>query len=203
MARLHPEKSQAQRFDVLTHSYDGLFAQFLVGHNTTTGDLFARQFELRLDQNQEVGVPFCLRNGGPQHFADRNKGNVDNDDAGFLGKLLAVQFPRISLDPNDARILPQFPVDLLRVHINGVDTRGAVLQETVREPSRRRADVQANTSSGIDREISKRAFQFDAAPADELLRPVCQFDLRVGGDGGARFVGPLAVYLYFTGEDHG
>src|SRR6266403_2071340 len=51
--------------------------------------------------------------------------------------------------------------------------------------------------------ISKCAFQFDAASADELLRPVCQFDLRVSGDGGAGFVGPFAIYLDFAGEDHG
>src|SRR6266403_2942694 len=203
MARLHSDKCQAQRFDALTHFYDGLFAQFLVGHNTTRGNLLARQFELRLDQNQEVGVLFRLRNGGPQHFAGRNKGNVDNDDGGFLGKLPAVEFPRISLDSNDARILPQFPVNLFCVDINGVDTRGAVLQETIREPPCRRADVQTNTFSGVDRELSKRAFQFDAAAADELLGPVCQFDLRVSGDGGAGFVGPLAVYLDFTREDHG
>src|SRR6266850_7754515 len=78
-----------------------------------------------------------------------------------------------------------------------------MLQETVREPPCRRADVQANTSSGINRKISKCAFQFDAASTDELLRPVCQFNLRVSGDGGASFVGALAVYLDFTGEDHG
>src|SRR6266403_2043277 len=81
--------------------------------------------------------------------------------------------------------------------------QGESPRETVREPPSGRADVQANTPFGVDREISKRAFQFDAASANELLRPVCHFDLRVRSDGGAGFVGPLAVYLDFTREDHG
>jgi len=71
-----------------------------------------------LTQNQEVGVSFLRPKWrAPADLLTDNKGNVDNDDAGLLGQLLAVQ-SRAFRSFERREDLPQFPVDLLRVHVN-------------------------------------------------------------------------------------
>jgi len=62
---MHAEHFEVERFRSLSYLQDCLLMQIRIRHNSTGSDLLAGQFKLRLDQNQEVGVLFRLRDGGP------------------------------------------------------------------------------------------------------------------------------------------
>src|SRR5712671_4484730 len=80
----------------------------------------------------------------------------------------------------NARILAQPEIHLAVTGIDRDHTRGAVLQETVRESSGGSADIEAYLSVNIDFPVFEGAFKFESTAADIFQvfaeQPDCRVD---------------------------
>ena len=61
---------------------------------------------------------------------------------------------------DDARIVAQFPGDLAVADIDRVNFGRTALQQTIREPAGRSADVDCSLAANIETEMIERAGQF-------------------------------------------
>jgi hypothetical protein len=99
--------------------------------------------------------------------------------------------------------LLKFPVELVGVDINGEHADRSMLEQAIGEAAVGSAEIQANFSCGINREIPKSSFEFEATAGHVFLQAGANFDLRVVGDGVTGFGDRDAVNDNFAGEDHG
>jgi hypothetical protein len=83
----------------------------------------------------------------------------------------------------DAGILTQFPGNLIHGNVNRVDTRCAVLQQTVGESPSGRSNVETYFVGGVDVKISQSSFKFEPASTGIPLFAAIYFHRRIFGDG--------------------
>jgi hypothetical protein len=86
--------------------------------------------------------------------------------------------------------------------VDRVDARRAALEQAVREPAGRGADVEAHAARGVDGERVERGRQLDAAARDVGMRRSGDLDLGVLRHGDARLVGAPAGDGDRAREDH-
>ena len=91
-----------------------------------------------------------------------------------------------------ARVGAQFPIELAGADIDGVNARGAGLQQGVGEAAGGGADIEADLAGDVDGEVAQRAGQFEAAAAD-VRRAREHLEAASSGDGLAGLGGFLAV----------
>src|SRR5439155_16399784 len=101
---------------------------------------------------------------------------------------------------DDARILPQAPVELTLPHVDRVNAERAALQQDVGKAAGRRADVDRDLSSDVEPQSIERARQLVAATGD-VLRSSVDGKLRIHGDGRGRPVRTAAVHAHRARED--
>ena len=77
-----------------------------------------------------------------------------------------------------------------------------MLQQAIREAAGGRADVETDSSCGIDVKIAQRAFQFEAAAAGIFLFAAVYFQQGILRDRRAGFGFARAVHRDFACEDH-
>lgn len=164
-------------------------------------DLAAFEFELGFDEADEVTAGCQDGKGAGQDEVEGDEGDIDNDDGGGFsgvgkGEVAAIEF----FPGDDAGILAQFPGELVRADIEGVDAEGAALEEAIGEAAGRSADIDGDFVLGIDGEGVQGGFEFEAAAADEpgLFLEV---DDGVLGDFLAGFGMGDALHGDLTGED--
>src|SRR5207249_10741972 len=87
---------------------------------------------------------------------------------------------------------------LLHVHVNGVDSGCAVVEQAIREATVRSADIQTNAPAWDNGKVFQRAFQLHAAAADEFLRSADDFNASVIRNGHASLSRSLAFTLNST-----
>jgi hypothetical protein len=96
--------------------------------------------------------------------------------------------------------LAQFPGELAFADIDGIDEFGSVLEEAVGEASCGCADVHGDGFGDIQLEGLEGVFEFGSAAADVAGRGG-DFELVVGLDFAAGFIGDLAIEADRAGED--
>jgi len=203
VARLDGLGEEAEGLGGGSDGGDGALVESGFGDYAAGTDVFATQFKLGLDEDEEVRAGRSARDYGGEDFGDGNEGDVGDDKRGRFGDIGGVKFAGIAFDADDARILLKFPVELIGVDVDREDFGGAVLEQAIGEAAVGGAEVEADLSGGIDSEIVKGPFEFEAATGDVFLNTAVNFDsdvVRYGvaglGDGGA-------VNQDFAGEDHG
>src|SRR5690242_2000226 len=75
---------------------DRFLLQRGVGNYAARADVFARQFELRFDEDEEVGAGSGRGCGAWQNFGRRNEGDVDCDEIDRLGDIVRAQVASIA-----------------------------------------------------------------------------------------------------------
>src|ERR1700756_4883491 len=127
MAGKHGENLQANLPSMLCDGGDGLFVQGRIFDDSAGADVFAAEFELRLNQDKKYGIGFRDLNGGRQNFCDGDERDVGDDEGDRFGDVGGLQFACVAFDFDDATILLELPGKLRDVDVDGIDARGAVL----------------------------------------------------------------------------
>src|SRR5260370_1693280 len=144
VTREDSEVIQANGFNAVANGQDRLFVQLFVFYNSAGANLLAAQFKLRLDENEKSSAGLCHRNCGCDYLANRYERNINHHDIDGFGKVFHTEFASVPLDGNDARILPQLPVELFDVYVDGINAISAFLHQTLRTAPFQRPPVQAN-----------------------------------------------------------
>src|SRR5579863_1973049 len=167
--------------------------QLGVADNAALADVAFLEFELRLDQNQEIGIWGRDRYDSGKDFCYGYEGNVHYDQVSEFSNIFRLEITRVAFDGDHARILLQFPIELVHGHIHGVNAPGPAMQQTIREAAGGAANVKANLVTRRDSEVLERAFKLQAAAARVAQRFSRDFHACVRRDGAARLVHLLAV----------
>src|SRR5581483_10876591 len=183
------------------HLFDSALLRFFVAHNAAFAHVFASDFELRLDENE-----YCLRFAG-RDYSRKNKGrgderHVHDDEVDRLRHICGAEIASVRfLMKFDARVVPEFHVDLAIASVDGDHTRGSVLEETVGEAPGGGTDVHAGGAANIDVPMLEGALEFESAAADITKIVAEQTDGRIGINGGARLFNLLFVDEDAAGDD--
>ena len=143
-----------------------------IAHDAVVGGP-AADLELRLDERDDVAADGRVEGGGGrrQHLRERDERDVDDGQAhGFregAGRQAAGVRP---FERDDPRVGAKLFGKLSATHVESIDTGRAALQQHVREPAGRRADVQADEPGRVDPERVERGGELVAAAADVRLR---------------------------------
>jgi hypothetical protein len=100
----------------------------------------------------------------------------------------------------DARVIAQFPDELVGADVEGVDGGGSALEQAVGKSAGAGADIEARHRLDVEVKCVQCALEFQAAPTDEAGF-FLQFDEFIGGDFFARFTGDAGADFHFSGED--
>ena len=106
---------------------------------------------------------------------------LTSQTARSTGSPRSVEFNIAGVDPfvhDHARIVAQPPVELAGSHVDGMDARGAGLQQAIGEAAGGGAEIRHDQAGDIDAEMSQRGFQLDAAAAD-VAQLRGHFDARI------------------------
>ena len=153
MARTHVDDLESGASGCGADFFDGLFVKGGVVDDAAGSDVYLGQFELWFDKNEQVCAGFGNGVGWRQHLCGGNEGNIDDDEIYTLGNVLGAQFSGVAFDANYARVLVEFPSELVDVDVHGVDTLRAFLQQAIGEASSGRSDIEANLVGGVDCKI--------------------------------------------------
>jgi hypothetical protein len=181
---------------------DRFFVESRVDDNTAFGNIRGWEFELRLDEDEEVGMGSGARQRAGQNFADGDEREVGGDEVGALGNVAWRKIARVAFHGDDERILLESPGKLMDVDVDGEDEFGAVLEKAISEAAGGGADVEASAARGIEGKIGESGFEFAAGAGSEFLASD-ELETGVGRDGCAGFVGAGTVNANLAREDEG
>jgi hypothetical protein len=184
------------------HGGDGFFVEVRVSDDAAGGNVWAGKFELRLDEDKEIGVGRGAGDGSGKDFADGDEGNVRGDERSGLGDLRGREVAGVVLDLDDAGILLELPGELMGGDVDGEDFGGAILQKAVGEAASRGAEVEADFVGWRERKVRESGFKFKAGARGEFLAGG-ELEERVVGHRCAGFVDASAVETDLAGEDEG
>lgn len=107
----------------------------------------------------------------------RGPSQVDDDQIDPFGRWLGVQ--RVgALQHGDALVGAELPCELAVGGINGMHSRGAVLEQAIGKASGACAEIGAGGASDVDVELPEGVLELEPAPADECM--VARRSLRHG-----------------------
>jgi len=194
---------EAEGFGGRLDGGDGSLVQGRVGDDAARADIFAAEFKLGFDEDEEVGAGGGAADCGGENFSDGDERDVgDNERCGF-GYVGGPEVPGVALDWENARVLLELPVELAGVDVDGENFGGAMLEEAVGEAAVGGAEIKADFVAWVDGEVQEGAFEFEATAGDVLLEAAADFNLCVVGDGVAGLGDRGAVHKNFGGQDHG
>ena len=178
-----------------------LLVQCRIANDAAAGDVFAAELELRLDQADERAAIFQHGENGGQDLGQRNEGKIHDRESHFFADVGGHHVARIELLFDDhARVIAQFPDQLVGPDIHGVDAAGPALQQAVGETAGGRAHINADPAVGGDLEGVERAFKLQSATADVALL-FFDFEGRVWQHLGAGLVDDAVAAAHFSGKD--
>src|SRR5579883_1046286 len=187
----------------LHHPLAGRLVEGRIADNSALSDLSFPDFELRLDQYNRLPAGPEQRNRGRQDQRDGDKADIAADEVDLLADVFEFQLAGVdAFVENDAGVGAERPHQLAGADVDGVNARGAGLQQSVGEAAGGGSDVERGLAGYIQRPVPKRAGEFEAAAAD-IRRPGEDFDLRIIVDRVARLGGLLPIHQNFTGHDEG
>ncbi len=132
------------------------------------------------------------------------KENVHHRQRHPRAELVELQISRVDLLQGDNTGIPaELPIQLMGAHVDGKDLARAALQEAVREPARRGADVQAGFPFRRDPKMRQRSLQLHSTAAHVPERLTQQAKLRFGIRQGTALLDFLLVDQHLARQDHG
>ncbi len=197
------QAGEAERFGGAAHAGDGFFMQLGVAHDAAFADVSAFQFELRLNEDDKVSTGFAACNGARKNLGHGDEGNVGDDEGDRLGKIAGRKIAGIFLDEENTRIFAQFPSNLIRIDVHGVDTRGALLEQAISEAAGGGAHIETNSSQRADAKIFQCALQLKTTPAGIFLQAAADFEESVWCDRLAGLFSAIGAHRDLAREDHG
>ena len=124
-----------------------------IAHNAVLSNARLPHLELRFNQSDDLPALGEKRPHDGQHLIQRDECHVDRGKIKRNAKHLRRHIADIgTLHVDDSRIRTQLPIELTVADIDRIDARGAVLQHTVGESARRRADVRRRLAREYDAE---------------------------------------------------
>ena len=118
-------------------------------------------------------------------------------------RVVARERPRVdAFVKHHARVGSQCPGELARTHIDCMDALGPGLQQGIGESAGRGADIQADSTRHVDREVTQSGGQFQPATTDER-RPGQNFERGIFGYGLAGLGGLLPIEKNLASHDEG
>ena len=185
-----------RRFDIATgdeavrarprpHFVDRAAPRRFIAHDTALAHVVAPDLELRLDQRDDRlagGRPQQL--GDPrQHERERDERHVDHGEPTRFRNLVELEVAHVlAFEHDDARILANRPRELAVADVDRIDLRSAALQQHVGKPAGRRANVESDHATRIDRESVEPFDQLQRAARNVRMIGLEQRELGGRGD---------------------
>jgi hypothetical protein len=98
------ENREAKGFGGTADTGHGFFVELRVADDSTFADVGAFEFELRFDEDEQVGAGFGAGRGAGKDFRDGDEGNIDHDEVNLFVYIGGCEVSGISLDAGDARV---------------------------------------------------------------------------------------------------
>lgn len=184
-------------------TFDGAVMQLRITDDAAFADIRAFELELRLDQDEEVCAGARDGDHGGQDFGDGYEREIHCYKINSIGNLFGLEISNVAFEGDHARVFGELPVELGDVDVDGVDARGAVLQEAIGEAAGGAARVEADFVFGREMEIGECAFELQTAATRVAKRFSGERDFRIGRNERACFACRLAVDEDISGEKHG
>src|SRR5579883_910714 len=185
------------------HPKTGGLADGRVAHDAALAHLALARLKLRFDQYNHLPAGTEQRHGSGQDQSDGDEADVARDQVDGLADLGEGEFARVdAFMEDDARVGAELPGKLAGADVDGMDARGAGLQEGVGEPAGRGADIEGDLAGAIDGEMAQRGRELEAAAAD-VRRAREDFDRGIRIHGMSRLGGLLPADENFARHDEG
>ena len=151
-----------------------------IAHHTAFADFVFTDLELRLDEQDYLGLWRQQGDEGGKQQAQRDERGVHRQEAHAFREVVRRQVAGVgAFAYDDARVVAQPPVQLAVAHVHGVDAPGAGLQETIGKAARGSADVEGDGILYPTTKRRKTRCQFLAAAADVRARGAQQPHIRL------------------------
>ena len=165
-----------------------------ISDDAAAAHLAFADFELRLDQSNYIrgfGYHALERR---QNLIERNEGDIYNGEIEFYRELLGAKISAVNaLQWHDSRVGSYLPIKLIMADIDRPHTGGAVLQQTIGEPSGRGAYINTEFIRGINVEFPERCFKLEPSPSYVARLLAFNTYLGAGGDHLAGLVYALGI----------
>ena len=139
--------AEGNAFRIGNDHLNDFFVYSRITDNTLFADFFASCLKLRLDQSCNFAVLFHQIPDRKQHLGQGDKRYVDRYEGRSLLDILRHDVTDVrALHTDNARIVPQLPVELAVTDIHGIYLDGAVLQHTVGKAAGGCSDIHADLS---------------------------------------------------------
>jgi hypothetical protein len=196
--------AQASRLGSGGNLLDDTPVHDLVADDAAFADLAASGFELRFDENHDVGTRPQQRRDNRKEEADRYERHIDADDVHRSRQVVRAQPSRVLvLDDHNARVLPQLPIELPTAHVHRYHTVSASAKKNIREAAGRCSYVEGVATLHGYREGLECVGELDATPAHVRVIGFDELDLGVFSYRGSRLGYDLAVHPHLASEDQG
>lgn len=140
-------------------------------HPTTSVDLGASRFELRLDQEHHRSTRLAHRDERIDDQSERDERQVTDDDIDLTAEHVGVDPPHVGpFQIDDTRVGAESLVQLPATDVDGEDARRSALQNAVGEAARRRTSIEHHCAGDVDLELTQSVIEFEAAASDEPRR---------------------------------
>ena len=197
------ENGEACGFGGGADAVNGAAMERGIADDAAAADGGAFEFELRFDEEEKFRAGSGQRDERANDFPQADEREIGGDELGGFGQIGGNEIARVFFDGDDARVLAELPGELAGGDIDGIDARGATLEEAIGEAARGAAGIEADEAGRIDGEIVEGAREFFAGAAGIGERAASEFDGGVNGDERAGFCGGLAGHANAAGEDDG
>jgi hypothetical protein len=115
-----------------------------------------------------VAIVGQQRDNGRQNLRQRNERDVNCRQIEFAIEFCRAQIAGInSFTHFNARIIPDFPIELVMTDINGDNCSRTVLQKAISETTGRCAHIDADQSGNVDVKFPEGGFEFYSTATDK------------------------------------
>jgi hypothetical protein len=149
----------------------------LVANNAAPADLVPLRLKLRFNQRDDARTRHQQPPQRLQNLCERDERYINGRQIDELRECRQIASVG-SFHHDHAGVLAETVVDLAVADIHGIYPRSAVLQQTISEPARRRANIGCDRAGNVDRKGLKSMLELLTATAD-VARTACEAD--VGG----------------------
>ncbi len=178
-----PLDAPAARLEPLAHLVADALVQHRVADDAALADFLAADLELRLDQRDQRAARFGEDQRNLEHLGEADERSVAHHPVAGPVDLLRGERTGVGLlEHGDARILPQFPGELVGADVDREDMRCTVREQDFGEAAGRAADVHRHRASGVEPEVLDRMRQLDPAAPDPRMIAAPDLDRGVLGD---------------------
>ena len=156
------------------------FVHLFVPDNAFFANFVSAGLKLGLDQAHHFAAGRQDGVGGRQYFVKAYERDVDRCKGGRrpFSQILGLYIAEVGLlHTDDARVAPQFPVQLAISHVDGIDLACTVLQHAVRKAAGRSADIHADSIAKVNGKYLERLFKLESPAAHIAERGASDFDL--------------------------